>query len=112
MVVPINKKDYEVFISESKIFKKTYDLMVKCLRSWYDDDKEKFINDMWTDFDTVMNTYRFENEGVSISKSYSYDPPLDYISCWIRIYDAEDTYCIEYTAFFDYELNCIDDKIC
>ena len=112
MVVPINKNDYEEFVSESKIFKKTSDLMIKCLSNWYKEDKESFIKDMWNDLDTVINTYKFEEDGVSISKSYSYEPPLDYISCWIRIYDSEGSYCIEYTAFFDYDLNCIDDKIC
>lgn len=52
-----------------------------------------------------------ENEGASCSKSFSYDPPLDYFSVWIRISDEDDRYLCKYTAFYDLELNCFDDKI-
>ncbi len=42
---------------------------------------------MNADLETVLKKYKFENESVSFSKSYSFDPPMDYISIWIRIFD-------------------------
>lgn len=111
MKIPIDTNKFADFIVENKLFDKTRENMTQYLKSWYEDDKEHFLEDMWADFDTVINTYTFENEGVSFSKSYSYEPPLDYISVWIRIYDNEGSYCAEYTAFYDNDLNCFDDKI-
>lgn len=110
-MLPISQQDFQNFIEKNKLFERTYQLMCKSLKHWYEDDSQHFIEDMWADLDTVMKTYHFENEGVSISKNYSYEPPLDYISCYIRVYDAEWTYCMEYTAYFDEDLKEFDDKI-
>lgn len=110
MKIPIDAQQFQDFIMKNKLFEQTRENMIQYLKSWYKDDKEHFIDDMWADFNTVMNTYTFVNEGVSFSKSFSYEPPLDYISVRIIIYDNEDDYCMEYTAFYDYDLNCFDDK--
>ncbi len=111
MKIPINTNQFEDFIVKNKLFGKTRESMVQYLKNWYEDDKEHFLEDMWENFDTVMNTYNFENDGVSFSKSYSYESPLDYISVWIKIYDNEGDYCVKYTAFYDYDLNCFDDTM-
>lgn len=66
---------------------------------------------MNADLETVLTAYKFETEGYSMSQSYSYDPPIDYISVWIRIYDEKNSYICEYTAFYDMELKVFDDKI-
>ncbi|MGL5438786.1 MAG: hypothetical protein ACRDA4_00160 [Filifactoraceae bacterium] len=66
---------------------------------------------MHNKIEVVINNYIFKDEGISISRSYSHEPPMDYISVWIRIFDEEDSYICEYTAFYDYELNFFDDKV-
>lgn len=111
MKIPIKSEDFSKFISDNKLFDITRDELKKCLKNWWDNDRTLFIEDMYSDLETVLKKYRFENEGVSFSKSYSYEPPMDYISVWIRIFDEEDNYVCEYTAFYDYMLNCFDDKI-
>lgn len=79
--------------------------------NWWNDDNAAFLDDMNSGLETVLKKYRFENEGVYFSKSYSYDPPMDYISVWIRIFDEENNYISENTAFYDVELQIFDDKI-
>lgn len=79
--------------------------------NWWNDDNAAFLDDMNSGLETVLKKYRFENEGVSFSKRYSYDPPMDYISVWIRIFDEENNYISENTAFYDVELQIFDDKI-
>lgn len=46
MKAPVDGKESEVFINESKIFEKTYRLMIKCLENWYSDNKEEFTQSM------------------------------------------------------------------
>lgn len=112
MNVPINTNEFQLFVTENNLFETTRTLMTNYLKVWYEEDKDKFIEQMRADFETVIASYRFKNQGVSISKNYSYEPPQDYISCWILIFDNEEDYCAEYTAFFDYALYCFDDKLC
>lgn len=111
-MVPVDSFAFQNFIEKSNLFEKTHTSMMNCLTYWYQDEPKNFINDMRADLRTVLDTYHFYNAGVSISKNYSYTPPLDYISCYIRITDDEDDYCAEYTTFFDYGLNIFDDKLC
>lgn len=111
MTFPIDSRNLQTFIDQSCLFDMTHGLMLKFLENWYQEDPAGFVNDLWADLDTVKHNYRFENEGVSISKCYACDPPLDYISCRITLWDKEENYCTTYTAFFDDALNCFDDKI-
>lgn len=111
MKIPINSSEFEKFVEESRIFEKTHMLMGEYLKKWYEENPETFREDLWADLDTVLRFYGFEYESVAFNKSFSYDPPMDYFSCRIRIYDQEPLYCIEYTAFFDMNLNCINEKI-
>ncbi len=102
---------FSSFIKDNHLFDKTKENLMLCLNHFYKTEQERFHEMFQADLDQVINTYVFENEGVSFSKSFSYDPPLDYISVWIRIYDREKDYLAEYTAFYDLELNQIDDRL-
>ena len=66
---------------------------------------------MRADLETVIKTYRFHNTMVSFDKDFSFDPPLDTITCTITINDGEGGPCMFYRAIFDYDLNIIDDII-
>lgn len=111
MNFPIDPQDFLNYIYSNNLFEKTKENLDKCLRNLYTTDQSNFKQMFHTDLSGVIETYSFENEGVSFSKSFSYEPPLDYISVWIRIYDVEGDYLAEYTAFFDLELKCFDDKL-
>lgn len=111
MHIPIDKAAFQQFIEETCIFEKTRERMFVCLRQWYKDDSQQFMLEMQADLEVVLNTYHFQNAGVSISKSYNYVQPLDYISCTVSIIDNYESICAKYTAYFDYDLNCFDDKL-
>jgi hypothetical protein len=68
MNIPIDVNAFENFVAENHLFVKTEKNMVKCLKNWYKNDKEQFLEDLWTDIDTVLSTYTFEKDGVSFSK--------------------------------------------
>lgn len=111
MNLPIDPQGFSNFIRNNNLFEKADENLNECLKNFYTTDQANFREIFHTDLDKVMETYSFENTGVSFSKSFSYEPPLDYISVWIRIYDTEGDYLAEYTAFFDLELKCFDDKL-
>lgn len=108
---PVDSQDFLNFIRNNNLFEKAKGNLNECLRNLYTSDQSNFEQLFHADLKKVMETYSFENEGVSFSKSFSYEPPLDYISVWIRIYDAEGDYLAEYTVFFDLDLKCFDDKL-
>lgn len=109
MNVPMHSAAFERFIQESQLFARTQLALLQCLKSWYADDPEQFTEDLRADLDTVLHSYRFENVMVSLNKNYNFDPPLDTISGKITIYDEEGSYCMNYQAIFDYDLQLIDD---
>ncbi len=111
MKILIDSQIFSEYIKQHHLFEKTKENLILCLKNFYAQEPEEFKEMLYADVSKVINTYHFENEGVSISKSFFYDPPLDYISVWIRIYDNENYYLAEYTAFYDSDLNCIDDKL-
>jgi hypothetical protein len=111
MKLPIDKALFNNFIIQSNIFELTQKMMYQYLDSWYKDEPKQFIVSMGTDFDTVIQTYHFFNEIVSFNKNFNFDPPMDTISCIIRISDAEDICCTNYKAVFDYNLQAIDDYL-
>lgn len=111
MNIPMDFETLNDFIRESNLFDSTRDSLKLYLENWWNDNKAVFLEDMGADLETVLKKYRFENEGLSFSRSYFYDPPLDYISVWIHIFDEEDSYISEYTAFYDLDLEIFDDKI-
>ncbi len=111
MKLPIDFKSINDFLSNNNLFLTTRENLITCLKNWWNDDNAAFLDDMNADLETVLERYKFENNGISFSKSYSYDPPMDYISIWIRIFDEENNYICGYTAFYDLELQIFDDKI-
>ena len=111
MKSPVDKEAFSVFIEENKIFELAREYLRKYLESWYEDDPEYFVEDIGADFETVMQTYRFENAMVSLNKNFNFEPAMDTISCKITIYDAEDDYFTTYKVIFDYELDVIDDMM-
>lgn len=109
MIFPMDKNAFSSFIEESNLFRMTKEYLWVNLESWYREEPEQFIENLWADFDTVMKTYRFESTMVSFNKNFNFEPPLDTISCKITIYDSEGDYCTTYKAVFDYDLNVLDD---
>lgn len=112
MKLPINSEDFSIFIEESNIFKLTHSAMMQCLKNWFIEDEKNFIEDMHADLKTVMNQYHFINAKVSIEKDFSFEPVVDEIICMIEINDEDNDYCMSYRAFFDYNMNIIDDVLC
>ena len=108
-VIPVDTKQFSEFIDKSKIFDTTRQLMIGYLTNWYNDDAETFVENMWADLSTILEHYHFRNEFVSITKNFNFDPPIDTVSCTIRITDEEDDCCTRYTSVFDNHLNPIDD---
>lgn len=109
MMLPINWDKINSFVDSNDLFNRTARSMENCLCTYFQDDEESFLEDFRADWETVRNTYRFENAGISFSRDFWRE--LDYISVWIRIYDAEDSYIGEYNLFFDEQLNVIDDTL-
>ena len=112
MKLPIDKDVFNTFINDSNIFNLTKKAMYQCLDNWHNDDPTHFIEDMRADYNTVLKTYHFHNEKVTFDKNFNFEPPLDSITCFIRITDEEDDCLMNYRAIFDYELNIIDDVVC
>ena len=111
MNLPVNSEAFQNFIIQSDLFELTRKSMYRCLENWYNDEPERFIQEMRATFDTMVKTYHFYNETVSITKNYNFEPVLDCITCTIRITDEEDDWCMRYKAIFDYELTIIDDVV-
>lgn len=111
MDYPIDRIAFSKFIRHSNIFELTRVAMAQCLESWYNDEREQFLDDMRADFDTVMEKYHFYDRMVSFSKNFEFEPPLDTITCIIAINDDEDSHCASYRAIFDYDMNIIDDVL-
>lgn len=110
-VIPVDPEQFSEFIDKSKIFDTTRQLMIEYLTNWYHDDVEAFVENMRADLPTVLEHYHFRNEFVSITKNFNFDPPLDTVTCTIRISDEEDDCCARYRVIFDYQLNVIDDAM-
>ena len=106
---PVDPEKFSEFIDKSKIFDKTKQFMKEYLTNWYNDDAEKFSESLRADLPTVLERYHFHNEFVSITKNFNFDPPIDTVSCTIRITDEEDGCCSRYKAIFDLRMNAIDD---
>ncbi|MCI9670187.1 MAG: hypothetical protein HFF49_01375 [Lawsonibacter sp.] len=107
--IPVDSGQFSAFIERSKIFDRTREIMRGYLTNWYSDNAETFTEDMRADLTTVLEQYHFYNAFVSIDKNFNFDPPLDTVTCTIRIADEEDDYCSQYSAIYDFHLNAIDD---
>ena len=108
-MLPINWDKINTFMDSNDLFNRAARSMESYLRTYFQGDEANFCEDFRADLDSVLNTYRFENAGISFSRDFWRE--LDYISVWIRIYDAEDSYIGEYNLFFDEQLNVIDDTL-
>lgn len=109
--IPVDPAAFSEFIEAAGLFECTQKLLRTFLTNWYREDIQGFVGDMRAGLDHVLGEYKFINEGVSLSKSFFYDPPLDYISVWVRIHDEDGCYVAEYTAFYDRDLKCFDEKL-
>lgn len=108
------KTDYqelERIVEENKLFRQAREALGRYLKIWWAEDRKNFQESMWADLDTVLEKYRFENDSFAFSRSYLYDPPLDYIAVRIRISNEEETDCSIYTACFNLELEFFDDQL-
>lgn len=109
IAVPIDPEQFQQFIDKSGIFEKTKVCMHKYLKNWYEDDAGAFVDCMRADLDTVLSTYHFYDNNVSIAKDLERE--TDYINCWIRITDEEDDICCDYRTLYDYNLIPFDDTL-
>jgi hypothetical protein len=108
-MIPVDSERFSEFIDKSAIFEVTKQLMKEYLTNWFAADTETFAENMRADLVTVLERYHFHSEFVSITKNFNFDPPMDTVSCTIRISDEEDDCCVRYTAVFDDQLNVMDD---
>lgn len=97
------------YIDEKWLFEETIASCTFALKNWVKDNPEDFIKTFNTDFDTVLNNYKFKQAVFSIKKSYYYDPSLYYITNTIRIYDEQGNSVVDYVLFFDDKLEIFDD---
>ncbi len=111
MSTTIDFKKLRNFVETNNLFQSTHDSLKICLKNWWTDNRELFLEDLGNDLETVLTKYKFENDSFSFSTSYAYEPPMDYISIRIEIYDEENNYICRYTAFYDTALEIFDDKI-
>ena len=111
MKPPVDEGLFNDFIMQSNIFELTQKMMDQYLENWYKEEPEEFVETMRADFDTVIRPYHFFHEMVSLNKNFNFDPPMDTISCMIRISDAEDLSCTNDRAVFDDNLQAIDDYL-
>ena len=109
--IPVDPERFSDFIDKSKIFDRTQELMKECLTNWCHGDADAFMESMRADLPTVLEQYHFYNELVCITKNFNFDPPIDTVSCTIRITDEEDDCCAHYRAVFDNQLNAVDDMM-
>lgn len=103
---------FDVYLEKYKIFEKTRQSMMNCLKNWYEDEPEDFQSFMHADYRTVAETYQFKRKIAAFEKNYMYDSPLHCISFSMDINDDEGDYVAVYTAFFDLNGKCMDDQLC
>lgn len=107
--MPIDNEKFLRFINESNIFDRTRENMKGYLINWYKDSPSDFMECMRAPLETVLEKYHFYNNTVSFCKDLERE--LDYINCWIRITDEEDSFCCDYRTMYDYQLEAFDDTI-
>lgn len=103
------KNELDRIIEENDIFKMTRGFMTECLKNWFEEDPEAFIEDMEADFETVMSSYHFYDEKVSFDKNFNFDPPINTVTCIIEIRDQNDERRMSYRGIYDCDMNMIDD---
>ena len=111
LAIPVSPEQFSAFIEKARIFDKTKAFTQAHLKGWYSDDPDSFTECMRADLITVLEQYHFYNEFVSITKNFNFNPPIDTVSCTIRITDEEDDCCTRYRAIFDAQVNMIDDTM-
>lgn len=107
--MPIDNEKFQKFIEESNIFDMTRENMKVYLTNWYTESPVDFMECMRASLETVLERYHFYNNNVSFCKDLERE--LDYINCWIRITDEEDSLCCDYRTMYDYQLQAFDDTI-
>lgn len=109
IAVPMDSEQFQRFIDASGIFERTRAYLRQYLKNWYEEDAAAFMDCMRADLDTVLATYHFYNNNVSVAKDLERE--TDYINCWIRITDEEDDSCCSYRTLYDYDLVAFDDML-
>ncbi|OON95784.1 MAG: hypothetical protein ATN36_07605 [Epulopiscium sp. Nele67-Bin005] len=107
MKIEVNTKIFDQLVNEHQLFEKTYALMCGYLKAWYNEVPEDFLEEIGVDFDAMLDTYDFQNSLIALG--YNYVQETNYIVCSIHIHDEETRYWGEYKAFFDYNLEFIED---
>lgn len=63
----LNGMPFDDYLEKYKIFEKTTQCMMRCLKNWYDDEPEDFQSFMRADYQTVAETYQFKPKPISLS---------------------------------------------
>ena len=108
-MMPIIWDEINSFLDSNALFDSAIRSMRSYVRNDHQEDERQFLDDFRADLDGVLNTYHFENAGISFSRDFCRE--LNYISVWIRIEDPDGDYVGTYTLFLDEQLNTIDDQI-
>ncbi len=111
LVSPVDPDTFSDFIAHSNLFTNTKKSLILYLENWFADNPTEFIENMSAELDTVLNQYHFHKQRISLDKNYNYDPPLDTITCVIRVTDEVDDIVVSYRTVFDRNIKIIDDTV-
>ena len=109
MNLPINFSHLDRYIAQHKIFENVGSIMKRCIETWFRDDPKGFLEEWGVDAAHFQDVYSIRDGGISFARDFFRE--LDYISAWVEIWDQNGSFRADYTAFFDEDLNCIDDRI-
>jgi hypothetical protein len=109
--MPVDVIEFDRYIQGNELFEIGEKYLVQCLKKWYEEAPDEFIENMRVSLDKVMKEYKFSWRIVSVTKNFYFDPPKDYLSISIRIGDEEDSYIAGYTVFLDFSFNFLGEKL-
>ena len=103
-------EEIDRLVQEMDLFSLAKKHMLLYMREWYHEYPDEFTEELWSDPDTVENTYRFRLKAVSLCRNYFFDPPQNVLEVTIEILDADEDYCKTYTCLLDFRLEYLDER--
>lgn len=103
-------EEIDRLVQEMDLFSLAKEHMLLYMREWYHEYPDEFTEELWSDPDTVVNTYRFHLKAVSLCRNYFFDPPQNVLEVTIEILDADGDYCKTYTCLLDFQLEYLDER--
>ncbi len=107
-------KDYSkvfmAFLEDNDIFNISISRCKDYLKNWWELDSDNFKKVFGQEYDVVSETFEFKLVEASFNNNYLSTPFLNYISICIYICDTQGNDIVEYVAYYDENLNNIDQK--